>query len=392
MKKHAEVCENIYFSVYFSKIMKRIIVSVTNDLVTDQRVDRVCNSLVKMGYDVLLVGRQRKNSLALDQRAYAMHRMKLLFGKGPFFYAEYNIRLFFFLLSKKSDILVSNDLDTLPANYFVSRLRSKEIVYDSHEYYTETPELVNRKLVQAIWKRIEKSLFPRIKYIYTVNESIADLFINKYKVNVDVIRNVPYRQDYKKEKSRSELGLPVNKKIILLQGAGINIQRGTEEMIEAMKLIEDAVFVIIGGGDVLESLKKQVVEMKLEEKIMFIPKMPFKELYQYSVHADIAVTLDKDTNINYRFSLPNKLFDYIQARVPVLASNLPEIRKVVEQYKIGKIVDSHDQAELARAVNKMLSDQEQYEKWKENLRFASEELCWEREEEKLIHIYSAIGG
>jgi glycosyltransferase involved in cell wall biosynthesis len=372
--------------------MKRIIVSVTNDLVTDQRVDRVCNSLVKMGFEVLLVGRKRKDSLPLDQRAYSMHRMKLLFSKGPLFYAEYNTRLFFFLLMKKIDILVSNDLDTLPANYCVSRLRSKEIVYDSHEYYTETPELVNRKLVQAIWKRIEKSLFPRIKNVYTVNESIAQLFRNKYKADVHVIRNVPYRQEYKKEKNKHELGLPENKRIILLQGAGINIQRGTEEMIAAMKHIEGAVFVIIGGGDVLSTLKQQVVEMKLEDSVVFIPKMPFKELYQYSVHADIAVTLDKDTNINYRFSLPNKLFDYIQARVPVLASNLPEIKKVVDDYKIGKLLDSHDPEKLARAVKEMLSDQEQYEKWKENLRFASEELCWEREEEKLIQIYSSIGG
>lgn len=372
--------------------MKRIIVSVTNDLVTDQRVDRICNSLVNMGFDVLLVGRKRRDSLPITARAYRMHRMRLCFSKGPLFYAEYNFRLFLLLLFRRADILLSNDLDTLMANYLASRIRGKKLVYDSHEYYTETPELVNRKRVQKIWKRIEARILPRLKIVYTVNDSLAGLFREKYKVEVGVIRNLPYRQDYKLEKSRTELGLPDDKKIILLQGAGINIQRGTEEMIEAMEYIGNAVFVIIGGGDVLHLLKQQVSDMGLEGKVRFIPKMPFQELYQFTVHADLAVTLDKDTNINYRFSLPNKLFDYIQARVPILASKLIEIEKIVIEYKIGRIIETHEPLKIAETVNEMLGDPGQYEIWKENLRFASEELCWEREEEKLTQIFSPFAG
>ena len=372
--------------------MKKIIVSVTNDLVTDQRVDRVCNSLVKMGFEVLLVGRKRKESLPLDKRNYSMHRMKLLFGKGACFYAEYNLRLFLLLLFRRSDIFLSNDLDTLMANYCASKIRRKDLVYDSHEYYTETPELVNRKFVQNIWKRIEKCIFPRLKHVYTVNESIAGLFREKYHVSVDVIRNLPYKREYLISKSRKELGLPTNRKIILLQGAGINIQRGTEEMLEAMQYIEGAVFVIIGGGDVLDMLKQQAKEMTMEDKVMFIPKMPFSELYQYTVHGDIAITLDKDTNINYRFSLPNKIFDYIQARVPVLASDLVEIKGVVEQYKIGFILKSHDPKEIALSVENMIKDVSQYEIWKENLNIAAKELCWENEEKKLTQIYSVFAG
>jgi len=372
--------------------MKRIIVSVTNDLVTDQRVDRICNSLLKMGFDILLVGRRQKHSLPLDKRDYQMKRMRLLFNKGPCFYAEYNFRLFFLLLIKKADIYLSNDLDTLLANFLASRLKKKDLVYDSHEYYTETPELVNRRSVQKIWKRIEAWIFPKLNTVYTVNDSIAGLFTEKYKIPVAVIRNLPYRQEYRIENTRSELSLPENKKIILLQGAGINIQRGTEEMVEAMQYIDGAVFVIIGGGDVLSLLKQQVRDMQLEEKVRFISKMPFKDLYKYSVHADLAVTLDKDTNINYRFSLPNKLFDYIQARVPVLASDLVEIRNVIETSNIGKVISTHDPREIAREVMEILQDPIQYEFWKENLNLAAEEFCWEKEEQKLIQIYAPLGG
>ena len=129
----------------------RVIVSVINDLVTDQRVNKVCQTVSSMNCDVMLVGRKLRDSPEMDKREYQVHRMKLLFEKGPFFYAEFNIRLFFFLLVNRADMLISNDLDTLLPNYLISRLKTTPLVYDSHEYFTEVPELVNRKIVQSVW-------------------------------------------------------------------------------------------------------------------------------------------------------------------------------------------------------------------------------------------------
>src|SRR5687768_9535502 len=118
---------------------KTVILSVTSDLVTDQRVHKVAQTLSNNNYRVLLVGRKLANSLPMDQRTYRTKRFRLWFSKGPLFYANYNIRLFFFLLFSKADILLANDLDTLAANYLVSVIRNKPLVYDSHEYFTGVP-------------------------------------------------------------------------------------------------------------------------------------------------------------------------------------------------------------------------------------------------------------
>lgn len=369
---------------------KRVIVSVTNDLYTDQRVHKVCLFLVKQGYEVLLVGRKRKNSIPLPERTYSTKRMRLLFDKGALFYAEFNIRLFFFLVFRRANVLLSNDLDTLLANYSASKFKpTAELVYDSHEYFTEVPELQGRK-AKKIWEGIEAWIFPKLKKIYTVNDSIAELYEKKYHKKLRVVRNISPLWSPEKVLSKEELGLPTDKKIIIIQGSGINVDRGAEEAVEAMKSIENAVLIFVGDGDVIPTLKQTVSTNNLRTKVFFFGKQPYERMMNFTFHADIGLTLDKDTNLNYKYSLPNKLFDYIHTSTPIVCTNLVEIRKVVDKYTLGIVLEAFSSETLADTLNQLLRNEEQLRVFKENCKIAAQTEHWDKETEVLEEIYPSL--
>ena len=354
-------------------------------MLTDQRVHKACMVLHEQGYEVLLVGRKKRDSLALPARPYQTKRMNLLFEKGIAFYAEFQLRLFFLLLFKKKTLLFSNDLDTLLPNYLNKKISGAILIYDSHELFCEVPELTNSLFKKRIWEKVEKMIVPKLDYCITVNASISAWFENKYKVKFHVIRNIGDISTIEKIKTRIELNLPVNKRIVLIQGAGINIQRGAEETVEAFQFIDNAVLYIIGGGDVIENLQQLIKKLNLENKVFIKGKMPANELYHYTCNVDLGLTIDKDNNINYHYSLPNKLFDFINAGVPILATPLPEVKAVIEKYSIGDFIYSHDPNYIASKINEMLSSTN-YTLWKQNTLRAKAENNWQEEKKVLEKI------
>lgn len=368
---------------------QKVVLSVSNDLITDQRVHKVATSLQSFGNEVTLIGRRFRKSEPL-YREYKTKRMKLIFNKKVWFYAEYNIRLFIYLLFNSFDIYIANDLDTLLPNFLVSKLKGKKLVYDSHELFCEVPELTSRPRIRYIWLKIEEWVFPKLKNVITVNNLIADIYSAKYKVNVDVIRNIAPVLKNKTVDLELKRRVAKGKKMIILQGSGINIDRGGEELVLAMQYIESSILYIIGSGEVIPTLKKMVTDLRLEDKVNIIARMPYSELIEYTKIADIGVSLDKGTNENYEYSLPNKIFDFIQAEIPILASNRRVVAKLVTENNLGKVVNTHEPKEIAAAIEYMLEDENRITKWKENLRKASYIYNWENESKNLKKIYSNL--
>jgi glycosyltransferase involved in cell wall biosynthesis len=365
------------------KAKKQIIVSVTSDLVSDNRVHKTCGTLTEMGFDVLLVGRKLPGSQPLSPRNYRTKRLKLLFNKGVLFYSCFNFRLFCLLLFSKCDLLLANDLDTLLANFLASKLKNKPLVYDSHEFFTEVPELVNRPRVKQIWEWLEQKMVPGLKHAYTVCDSIARIYTEKYGVPFRVVRNVPVATNLeRKEKGYSDYA----EKIILYQGA-VNVGRGLEQAIRAMKWVQNARLIIAGDGDIKTELEELTVREELQEKVQFLGRLSIDELAELTPKADLGLSIEEDMGLNYRYALPNKLFDYIQARVPVLVTNLPEMAAIVKKYAIGKITSSLEPNELAKVFSEMLTNENSRKTWKENLKNAATELTWENEKKILKEIF-----
>ncbi len=357
---------------------KHMVVSVTNDLVGDQRVHKICTFLSERDFEVLLIGRKLPGSKAVS-RNYRTKRLKLLFKKGPLFYAFFNIRLFFVLLFRRTDVLLANDLDTLWPNYLVSKIKACQLIYDSHEYFTEVPELIARPKVKAFWERLERRIFPKLEKVFTVNESLAQIYAEKYGVPVKSVMNLPfYKEQFPAEK---------NKIFTVIYQGVLNKDRGLEELIQAFEQLDDMQLWLLGEGDLEEKLKRQVKDLGLEEKVTFFGKIPFEQLPEITAKAHLGVSLEKGTNLNYRLASPNKVFDYISAHLPVVASGLPEIKKIVENYKVGLLINEITPEKIAEKIQRMKDNPSEMQFFSEYAAGAAKALCWEKQSAVLEEIF-----
>ncbi|HMH23819.1 MAG TPA: glycosyltransferase [Puia sp.] len=388
---------------------KRIVVTVISDLVTDQRVHKVCRTLHEHGYEVLLIGARRRGSLPLNTRSYKARRIRVLFQKKVFFYAEFNLRLFFLLLFTPADIFLGNDLDVMAATYLASKIRRRPVVYDTHEYYMGMPELNGKPFIKKVWGAIEAWIFPRLRYVYTICDSFCELYKKDYGKELKAVRNVPYLdsgapspQTHRPDSSPStpessvlaaiDSKIPRYKHILLFQGAGINPERGVEELVLAMRYLDPVQFhlLIIGGGDIFDVIKEMVSREDLGDRITIFPKVPFEVLRHITRQAHLGLSLDKPTNINHIYGLPNKIFDYLHSGVPILVSRLVELEKIVNEYQVGTFIENHEPRYIASCIREVFDDPERLLQWRKNSERVRRELNWEKESRIVLEIFEQV--
>ena len=235
-----------------------------------------------------------------------------------------------------------------------------------------------------MWLRIEKWIFPKLKTVITVNESIAEIYTDTYKVPVHVVRNIPPQREITGELNRNDLHLHVDDFILIIQGSGLNKDRGIEECILSMKYCERCILLIVGDGDILPHAKELVRTNELSELVKFIPRKPYKELMKITALADLGLLMDKNTNKNHELALPNKLFDYMHAGTPVLSNKLKEIERFIEKYDIGIINEDLSPQGIANAIMNYKNDHILQERLKENCIATAKIENWTFEKEKLV--------
>jgi glycosyltransferase involved in cell wall biosynthesis len=355
----------------------RIFFTITNDITYDQRMQRICGSLAQHGYDVTLIGVESKNSKPLATQKFSQKRLRVIFKKGKFFYAEYNIRLFFFLMFKKIDAICAIDLDTILACLFISRLKKVPRIYDAHELFTELKEVATRPAIQRIWTKVERYAVPRFVNGYTVSKSVANELNRRYGVTYQVIRNAT--------RLNHEFEPALREDFILYQGA-VNEARGFEYLVPAMQYV-DKKLVICGDGNFMDQLKQLITEYKLEQKIVLKGMLSPEELIAINHRAKLGIGLIENEGMNQYYSLANKFFDYIHAGLPQITMNYPEYREINSEFEVAVLIDGLDSRKIAAAINNLLDDGVLYKKLQRNCLLARQKLNWQQEEIKLLQFY-----
>ncbi len=359
--------------------MKRISLAVTTDLNHDQRMQRIAISLQQAGYRVSLIGRTKKLSHLLLPTIYRSYRLHTFFERGFLFYALFNIRLFFLLMSKRSNAICAVDLDTLPACWLAARLKGNLLFYDAHELFTEVPELLERPRVRRIWEKIENYFVPRVDFAYTVNQSLADWYSHKYNRPFAVVRNMPF--------SRALLTVETGN-YILYQGA-LNAGRGLECLLEAVKLTAIPC-ILAGDGDLSPNLLDKVKQLNISSLVTFTGMLTPTALHEYTSKAWVGINLLVSSSPNYYYSLANKFFDYVQAGKPQFCMAFPEYKRLQADFEVAVLMDELDPSLLAAALLGLKSDPARYKQLAENCQKASLEWIWELEENKLLLLYAKL--
>lgn len=362
----------------------KIICTVTNDLTYDQRMNRICSSLSTAGYEVWIIGRKQPCSIPLKNKAYGQKRLRCLFTKGKLFYLEYNLRLFFLLLFAKFDIVCSVDLDTILPGFLAAKWKKKICVFDAHEYFQEVPEVVDRPFTKLVWEKVARFTISKMEHCYTVCESLATLFEEKYGTHFGVIRNVPFRQKFKKE-NRKEKG----KTVLLYQGV-LNEGRGLEEIFHALSGMENTELWLAGEGDLSIYLRELAKKLALEKEVLFLGYLQPEDLNKVTKQATIGLNLLENKGLNYFYSLANKSFDYIQAGLPSINMNFPEYRKINDKFEVFLLLENLEPERIASAIRKLANEESFYQLLEANCQKARRELIWEKEERKLLQFYEEI--
>jgi glycosyltransferase involved in cell wall biosynthesis len=382
----------------------RVCMHILGTARNDVRVIRAATALAEADFSVSVVDIEEKRNQTFEEEIQGVSVKHVLmpssfmttrFTKHALFRMAQAVMLSTLqLLQTSADIYHAHDISGLPACYIAARLRRKILIYDAHEL--PLAELSNRRFRQMkpLLTWLLTHLVSRCAGVITVSPPIAQEIRNRYRVsNVSLVRNIPpYQAVPKSDRLRQHIGLDSDTRIALYQG-NLTAGRGLDLLVHAATFLErNTVIVMMGRGEMEAELKALIVNEGVVDRVKILPPVPYAELLNWTASADIGLMVySRDFSQNVQMCLPNKLFEYLMAGLPLLASELDAIIDIIKIYGIGRIVSSTTPKDVGEAINAILSDSITYAHMRRNALDASQQdLCWEKERQQLNHFYCRI--
>ncbi|MCF6268825.1 MAG: glycosyltransferase [Melioribacteraceae bacterium] len=370
------------------RIKKSITISFLGNANYDTRVTNLTNSLKEKGIFVKVISfdwtTPNFQSVTGDTAIFKLVKKK---NSLPYYF-KFLITLFRELLKTNSSIYIAEDIYTLPIVTFIAKLRRAKLYYNSREFYAFLAGLRSKPKTQSVIRMLEKFFIKKVDAVLVTGEGDAEFLQNYYGIkNTVVIRNLPVSQkatepiDFHKT-----LNIPTANRILLYQGVILE-GRGFEPLMKAMTKVENCNLIVLGTGVFKTKYEKLAIELGIEKRLHFLGNIEQSELINYTAGADIGVSLIENISKSYYYALPNKLFEYIMAKIPVLVSDLPQMKKIVCDYNVGRFATLENKKDLENVLSEMIADKDKIEIYKRNAVEASQELNWQMEFEKVKHLF-----
>ena len=365
---------------------------VTNPLIKDPRVQRELNSAQQSGFEVIFIGSQNEfyNKEFLNKLPFItdiilfnekIRKSRFIFSRV--YRAVYRFWSFVFKTAKyKPDIIHCNDLSTLPQGYIASKICNAKVVYDSHEINCDVLS-EKKSMSEKIMILVESFLIRRVDRVVSVSNAASKIISDYYKIPPPtVVTNCSFKVE--------NVNLNIIKKDFKVLYHGIMSQdRGYEEFILSSEKVKPGIILQLRGYGPLENLLREKTKSLNLVNIVFEKPVEINELIIKASESNVGVVLTKPVNTNYKYTVGNKIFEYINAGLPVILSRVPEHIYLNEKFNIGIVVDVNPK-EIAEAINRLYEDEKLYHELRRNAIEMSKIMCWENEVLKLIEIYKEL--
>jgi len=366
--------------------MYKICMLTTSEIEHDSRILNEAAALAKK-YDLTILAKKYPIKTNQIQRSF---KVKLIgYVKMPSFLLSILSSFFSLMranLRENPDIFHAHDLDGLLCALPAALLKGKILIYDSHELWSQNYPFSNLKGIQPLLGPLERILMLKVQKGITVNQSIATYLKKRYHKDFLALRNI---SDFKINRGGISLKEKYPGKRIILHLGSADEGRGLEQIVEASKFLSKDYLIVFLGGGKTEAQAKEMAKEIGAQNIEFLPAVLPSEIISSIKEADLGLALTQKISLSYYYSLPNKLFQYIAAEIPILGSNFPEFKKVIEKYQIGEVVNQSSPKAIAEKIQLMIKESNQ-KKYRKNLVGLEKKFSWPKESEKLVKFYECL--